>query len=173
MILVIKGIQYENLDWRVTNGIGEIRLHSEESFSEISAKFALNAGDSILQLNDNEQQIGEWYIESMASIQLPGEDGSDVVTIKYHISQIGKDAQEALTEDLDMASLSVLELAGIVANAKQEMLDTVKRVEQAQQVQNESITTMQRIMNQLVETTSHWESMYNILADRVAQLENK
>lgn len=173
MILVIKNKQYDNPDWVVQSGIGELRIHSEADFAQISADFALVAGDSILQLNDNEEQIGQWYVEGMASIQLPGEDGSDVVTIKYHISQLGKDAQEALTDDLDMTSMSVLELAGIVATAKQNMNDTANRIEQSQEEQSSRISTIQQLQNQMNEAISRWETMYNTLADRVARLENE
>lgn len=173
MIIVIKGKQYDNPNWMVQNGIGELRIHSDADFAQIAADFALVAGESILQLNDNEEQIGQWYVEGMASIQLPGEDGSDVVTIKYHISQIGRDAQDALTEDLDMTSMSLLELAGIVATAKKDMTDTANRIEQAQEKQESQIGEIQRLQNQMNESIGRWETMYNTLADRVARLENK
>lgn len=173
MILVIKGKQYDNPNWMIQNGIGELRIHSDADFAQITADFALVAGDSIVQLNDNEEQIGQWYVEGMASIQLPGEDGSDVVTIKYHVSQLGKDAQEAIKDDLDMTSMSVLELAGIVATAKKNMNDTAERVEQAQKEQKSQISTIQQLQNQMNESISRWETMYNTLADRVARLENK
>lgn len=173
MIIEIKGKRYDNPDFRINNGIAELRMHSEASFAEVFSDFALDAGDTIRQFNDNEEQIGEWYVEGMASIQLPGEDGSDVVTVKYHITQISKEAQEALTDDLDTASMSVLELAGIVANAKKEMNDTATRIEQEQQEHNERLSTIQQVLNNLNETTSRWESMYNVLADRVAKLENR
>lgn len=173
MILVIKGKQYDNPNWGVQNGIGELRIHSDADFAQITTDFALQAGDSILQLNDNEEQIGQWYVEGMASIQLPGEDGSDVVTIKYHISQIGKEAQDALMGDLDMTSMSLLELAGIVATAKKNMSDTANRIEQAQDEQKSRVSTIEQLQNQMNEAIGRWESMYNTLADRVARLENK
>lgn len=173
MILVIKNKQYDNPNWVVQNGIGELRIHSEADFAQISADFALQAGDSILQLNDNEEQIGQWYVEGMASIQLPGEDGSDVVTIKYHISQLGKEAQEAITDDLDMTSMSVLELAGLLSTAKKNFSDTAERVEQGLEEQSSRISTIQQLQNQMNEAISRWETMYNTLADRVARLENE
>lgn len=173
MILVIKGKQYDNPNWGVQNGIGELKIHSDADFAQITADFAMQAGDSILQLNDNEEQIGQWYVEGMASIQLPGEDGSDVVTIKYHVSQLGKEAQDALRDDLDMASISVLELAGIVATAKKNMSDTANRVEQAQEEQKSRVSTIEQLQKQMNDSISHWETMYNTLADRVARLENK
>ena len=173
MILKIKDKLYDNPDWRVEQGIGSLRIHSEADFSQITSDFALQSGDIIIQLNDNEDQIGQWYVQGMSSIQLPGEDNSDVVTIKYHISQLGQEAQAALTDDLDMTSMSVLELAGIIATAKQNMNDTAARIEQSQTEQSERINTLQQLQNQMNESISHWETMYNTLADRVAVLENK
>lgn len=173
MIIVIKGNQYQDPDFRVDNGIATLRIHSEASFADIVDDFALEAGDEIGQYNDNEVQVGVLYVEGMASIQLPGEDGTDVVTIKYHISQIGKDAQEALTDDLDMATFSVLELAGIVSQAKRTFEDTANRVESGLAEQDERITTMRNAVDTHTETIAHWETMYNALADRVAALENR
>ena len=173
MILKIKDKLYDNPDWRVEQGIGSLRIHSEADFSQITSDFALQSGDIIIQLNDNEDQIGQWYVQGMSSIQLPGEDNSDVVTIKYHISQLGQEAQAALTDDLDMTSMSVLELAGIIATAKQNMNDTAARIEQSQTEQSERINILQQLQNQMNESISHWETMYNTLADRVAILENR
>lgn len=173
MILVIKNKQYDNPDWRVEKGIGVLRIPSEKSFAEIVSDFSLSAGESIVQLNDSGAQIGEWYVEGMASIQLPGEDDSDVVTIKYHISQIGKEAQEALNDDLDMATLSVLELATMVTDAKKVITDTASRIEESQQEQGNLIKTLTNKLNTMTEQVARWENMYNTLADRVARLENK
>lgn len=173
MIIEIKGKQYVNPDWRIDKGIGELQIHTEATFTELAADFVLEQGASIKQYNDNEEQIGEWYVEGMASIQLPGEDGSKVAIIKYHISQLGLDAQEAINADLDDATMSVLELAGMLSTAKRNFNDTATRVEASQAEQSGRIDTLTQITNQLNEAINRCESMYNILADRVAVLENK
>ena len=173
MIIEIKGNQYTDPDFKVDNGIATLRVHSEASFADVVDDFALEAGDEIGQYNDSEEQVGVLYVEGMASIQLPGEDGTDVVTVKYHVSQIGKDAQEALTDDLDMTTFSVLELAGILSQAKRSFENTAARVESGLTEQGERITTMRNTVDAHTATISHWETMYNALADRVAALENK
>lgn len=172
MIIKIKGKLYNNPNWSVQGGIGVLKIKSEKTFAEIAEDFVLEAGDSILQYNDNEEQIGEWYVEGMASVQLPGENDSDVVTIKYHISQIGKEAQEALTEDLDDATMSVLELASLVTAAKKTITDTASRIEDSQKEQGIRLDTLSNTTNSLNERLSALEIAYNNLADRVARLEN-
>ena len=172
MIIEIKNKQYDNPDFSVENGIATLKIVSEASFSEITEDFVLESGDSIIQFNDNEEQIGEFYIQSMASVQLPGEDGSDVVTIKYHVTQLGLDAQEALNDDLDVTTLSVLELAGILATAKQNFTDVTNRMETNIEEHNNRISTVSSLQNSINERMSRIESLYDILADRVARLEN-
>lgn len=172
MIIEIKGNLYNNMDFRINGGMAELRFPSEKTFAEIVADFALNEGDSIIQRNDSEEQVGVFCVEKMGSIQLPGEDASDVVTIKYHISQLGKEAQEAITEDLDIATLSVLELAGIVSRAKKSFDDAAKRVEEGLTEHNNRLVAIRETVDGHTNTISQWENMYNRLADRVAQLEN-
>ena len=173
MIIAIKGKRYNNPNFGIQNGLAVLRIHSEQTFAEIAEDFMLESGDSIVQYNDSEEQIGEFFIEGMASIQLPGEDDSDVVTIKYKVSQIGKEAQEALNEDLDMATLSVLELAGIISQAKRNFNDTAARIESSFSEHEHRITALGNTQNTINEAMNSWESMYNALADRVAELENK
>lgn len=172
MIIEIKNKQYNNPDFSVENGIATLKIVSEASFSEITEDFVLESGDSIIQFNDNEEQIGEFYIQGMASVQLPGEDGSDVVTIKYHVTQLGLDAQEALNDDLDVATLSVLELAGILATTKQNFTDVTNRMETNIEEHNNRISTVSSLQNSINERMSRIESLYDVLADRVARLEN-
>lgn len=173
MVIEINGKQYIDPDWRVENGIAEIRIHSEKTFAEIADDFVLDAGDSIIQYNDNDEQVGEWYVEGMASIQLPGEDGSDVVTIKYHISQLAKDAQEALNEDLDDTTMSVLELAGLLSTAKKNFQDTANRLEGSLSEQEQRISNISQTQTAINQSIARIDGLYNALADRVARLENK
>lgn len=173
MIIEINGNQYQDPDFRVNNGIAEMRVHSEESFAEIAERFVLAQGEEIVVYNDNEEQTGVFYVEGMASVELPGEAGSDVVTIKYHVNQISKEAQEALADELDMATLSVLELAGIVATAKQGFESRADMIEDSYNEINQRIQTLAQTQNTIIQAISRCESMYNTLADRVAGLENK
>lgn len=173
MIIEIKGKRYSNPDFNVQNGLAVFRIHSEKSFSEIAEDFVLENGDSIIQYNDSEEQIGEFYVEGMASIRLPGEDGSEVVTIKYKVSQLGKEAQEALNDDLEMATISILELSGIVSQAKRNFNDTATRLEGRFSDHEEQLTSLTNAQNTINAAMNRWETMYNTLADRVARLENK
>lgn len=173
MIIEIKGKRYNNPIFSVQNGLAVFRIHSEKSFSEIAEDFVLENGDSISQYNDNEEKIGEFYVEGMATIQLPGEDDSKLVTVKYKVVQLGKEAQEALSDDLDMTTLSVLELSGVLSQAKRNFNDTATRIESSFSDHEQRLTSLANTQNTINAAMNRWESMYNSLADRVAQLENK
>ena len=173
MLIEINGKQYLNPDFRVANGIAEMRIQSDKTFAEIAEDFVVEAGDSIKQYNELEQQIGEYYVEGMASIQLPGEDGTELVTIKYHVSQIGKDAQDAMSGDIEDASDAALELCEIIGEMDQNLNDTCRRIENSQQEQGQQLNNFSQTQTQHTKAIERWESMYNALADRVARLENK
>jgi predicted nuclease with TOPRIM domain len=109
----------------------------------------------------------------MSSIQLPGEDGSTVVTIKYKVNQIGKDAQEALNNDLDLATLSILELSTVVSNTRHGLEDNMSHLQNTFGEHKTRLENLEREQNSLIETVGHWETLFNTLADRVAVLENR
>lgn len=172
MVIEINGRQYINPDFKVDNGIATIKVLSDKTFSEIASDFVVSAGDSILQYDDNGNQIGELFVEGMASIQLPGEDGSEVVTVKYHVSQIGTDAQDALHEGVEDASDAILELCELIAEQTQTIEETCSRIEDSQSEQGHRLDSLSNTLNSNTESISRWETMYNTLADRVARLEN-
>lgn len=172
MKIEINGTMYTNPDFRVDNGIATLRILSDKTFAEIAEDFVVAAGESIKQYDDSDNQIGELYVEGMASIQLPGEDGSEVVTIKYHISQIGKDAQEALQEDAEDAMDAILELCELIGQQTQELEDTCSRIEDSQSEQGQRLDSLSETLTSNTQAISRWETMYNALADRVARLEN-
>ena len=95
-----------------------------------------------------------------------------MVTVKYHISQIGKEAQEALNNDVGDASDAVLELCEMIATMEGTVDDTCTRIEDSQSKQGSRLDNFSATLNQHTQSISRWESMYNALADRVARLEN-
>lgn len=174
MIIKIKNKQYINPDWRVENGIALFRFASDASFAQIIADFSLEKGDEITQLNDNEEVIGKWYVDGMASIKMPGdEDGEDQVVIKYYVSQLGYDAQAALNDDMDTATITILELASLVSRLQGSYEDAEKRMKQTEEEYERSYAEMRNILNHHTDSISQWETSYNTLADRVATLENR
>lgn len=173
MIISIKNKMYYNPQFFVENGLATLKIISEQSFSDIINEFTLQQGDRILQFNDNEEQIGEFYVEGMASVQLPGEDGSTVVTIKYKVNQLGIDVQEVLNDNIDLATLSILELATIVSNTKHNLEDELSHFNNTFEEHDNRLHNLETNQNTLIESVSHWESLFNILADRVATLENR
>lgn len=174
MIIQIKNKQYINPDWRVEKGVALFRFATDASFAQIIEDFSLNAGDEITQLNDNEEVIGKWYVDGMASIKMPGdEDGEDQVVIKYYVSQLGHDAQMALNEDMDTATITILELASLVSRLKTSYDEAEKRMKQAEEEYQRSYTEMRELLNHHTNSISQWETSYNRLADRVATLENR
>ena len=173
MIIIIKGNQYENPRVEFEKGVLEIRLFHEGTFADIVEAFNLEAGDEITQLNDNEETIGLWNVNSMNCIRMPEEGGDGTVTIRYNVSQLGIEAQEVISADVDDATNAVLELCELTA-IMQEQLDTdISRVENSISDTDSRLTQTRQTVNQINESVSNWESMYNTLADRVARLENK
>ena len=172
MIIEIKGKQYLNPGWRVENGIAQLRIRSDATFEEISEDFVLTQGECILQFNDSEQQISAWYVEGMASIELPGEDKNEVVIIKYHVSQLAKDAQDSLQTDVDDASDAVLELCEMISEQQSTLSDTCARIEGSQKDQQNRMDALSQTLNLHTVSIGNLESMFNTLADRVARLEN-
>lgn len=173
MIIKIKGKEYSPVNFQVQKGVLEVQVHSEATFAELIEDFVLEAGQSITQYNDNEEQIGAFYVEGMASIQLPGEGDLDVVIIKYHVSQIGKDAQEALANDLDDTSMSVLELAGLFSVSKKQFTDMVEEMRACRDDYINRFESINQRQNNVQDALSRLYDTVNDLADRVAVLENR
>ena len=174
MIIEIKGQEYLNPDIRFESGEIIFRYTSDATFMEIVNQFALEPGDSIKQYNDSHEQIGEWYIIQMGSIKLPGSpDGEAQVIIHYRVSQLGKEAQEALNSNVDEISDAALELAGMIAQFDESLTDKITYVEDTNKSTNRIISALQEQTNSNTYAISDLSNRFNILADRIARLENR
>ena len=172
MIIEIKGIQYVDPPISNENGVFMIRVTPVGGFGSLVDDFLLQPGDEIIQLNDNEQIIGVWHVQSMNSIEMPKPNGDGMADIRYNVSQIGVEAQDAIQADVIDNTDAVLELCSLIAEMAEEQsnnfADYDERIASAQQ----DIEEKQRTMDQQTISISQLETMFNNLADRVARLEN-
>lgn len=179
MIVKINNTMFDNVTWAVDEGgRGILTLKTENSIPSLLEIIGEN--NNIEVYNDEDVLLATWYNSGVYAITTVGGTHTRTVEITFDVSILSGNDKEELQGGIDETVDAAIELADIVAelsstsdkhdedikNAKEEIVDI-----------KEDITNIHNAINAIpndipLQLSNIWD-FYNILADRVAALENK
>jgi len=148
---------FQGVTWNVHEGIGELGFKTEESLSNLEEVLDPTVAMTIEIYDEDDDEMKErWYNRDLCElIYKKLENGNWHVVAKFQVSAIDSNSENEIRQSIDDSDEGIMELAAIISDFE-EMFDGF----------DENFKAQQRTLNRL-------SDLYNTLADRVANLENK
>lgn len=153
---------YNDSSWSFdhASGIAALILSTDETIAEVASTF--NGDDTIHAYNDNDVETGTWYVYQVTAVyERDKNEGSRAIIVNMKASALSTVAEEELGESIEENTEAIIELGGLIAD----MDDANIRINNIEGV-------LEGIPKDITIHFGEIETLYNALADRVAQLEN-
>lgn len=184
MSLEINGVRYPDSSWRVESNTLILQLPDEYTFEDAVEAFTLESGYAIKQYNDNDDQIAEYYVVRMGSIEMPDGYEHTKLVVKYYIGNIEQNAQAIIDGNLEEASDAILELAEYIVETAGDIDQRVEILEETQKEelksvkedwagQKDRLDVIEETLNRHNNTISHLQGLIEQYMDRIARVENR
>lgn len=178
MLLKINNRTFENADWNVDLSNGVLRAETDESVTEMIASI----GDAEFIESYNEDILtGKWINRGIESIRkLDIGDGTMIMEIIFNLTTLSQDTELALQKGIDESVDAIFELGQIYSKLEEEYTEVQNQfntIKEGNQRIDLLIKRLDEKVNAtpsgIVERFAEIDNRLNVLADRVATLENR
>lgn len=166
MYIKVNEVTYNDATWSFDHerGTASLLLKTNDPISSIAANF--DGDDTVKAYDDNDNETGIWYVTQLLSIyqnyesRTPEEPREVVVSLKA--TSLSTEAEQSLNEGLEEANDALIELAALIEDMEEANIEI-----------NKIKGVLDGIPRDIVARFDAMNNNYNILADRVARLENR
>lgn len=145
-------------------GTAALLLKTNDSISSIAAIF--DGNDTVKAYDDNDNETGIWYVTQLLSIyqnyeSRTAEEPREVV-VSLKATSLSTEAEESINTSIEEANDALIELAGLIEDMEEANIEI-----------NKIKGVLDGIPKDIINRFTSMNNAYNLLADRVARLENK
>ena len=177
MKITINNITFPQSGWSVYENVGHLDIMTNESLVNILNTISEN--QPIEVYSDEDELLSIWNNNGVKSIKSDTVNDTRRVTIDFDVSIISSNAEAQLYKDIDESINGILELGTVVAEIDETLqshTESINGLSTAAEATNENIELITSQINDLSASIraslDEFQNNYNLLADRVAQLEN-
>ena len=177
MKITINNITFPQSGWSVYENVGHLDIMTNESLVNILNTISEN--QPIEVYSDEDELLSIWNNNGVKSIKSDTVNDTRRVTIDFDVSIISSNAEAQLYKDIDESINGILELGTVVAEIDETLqshAESINGLSTAAEATNENIELITSQINDLSASIraslDEFQNNYNLLADRVAQLEN-
>lgn len=178
MKIAINNVEFENADWNVVEGVGELSYPSEDSLLEVIN--SIGEDESIYVYNDEDTLLSVWQNGGFCGARTEMPNSIRTIYISFKVSIINDNTEARIDNDISESVDAIIELADMIAETSEsveENSEEIQKLKNKDEEFNELVTTVINKINSMPTDVLErfdmiWTSISSI-ADRVSQLENQ